>query len=237
MQRDPLPLQRYATIGLLAVIAGVGAFAIGNRRAPDPAPISFVDKQALAQPAGQSQLETSAAPNQTVRPEAKEVVIHATGAVKVHGLLHMPADSRVDDAIKKAGGAVADADLDNINLAAKLVDGSQLAVPHKGKPEEVALIAEPYKPGTNTAYLTSPSPSSSASTGSSATKSAPSGPVSLNTGTMAQLDSLPGVGPSTAQKIIEYRQEHGGFSSVDELMAVKGIGPKKMKSMRKYLKL
>lgn len=63
------------------------------------------------------------------------------------------------------------------------------------------------------------------------------GSISLNTASSAQLDSLPGVGPSTAQKILGYRREHGGFSSIDELMAVKGIGPKKLKAMRKYLRL
>lgn len=151
-----------------------------------------------------------------------EVVVHVTGAVESPGLVRLTGRERVDDAIKKAGGATKDANLDGINLAARVVDGMQIVVATKGEEQASSTVSVP--------------------TGSSATQlieqtSAPGGLISINSASAAQLEEIPGIGPVTAKKIIEYRQTHGGFKSIDELMQVKGIGPKKLENMRPYVKL
>lgn len=236
MQRDISKVGWAGYLGVSALIICFGGYLAMNRPGPAPAPVKFVDEAPSQSPAtAPNKGEEKVSPLST----SSEVVIHITGAVKVHGLLHMPGTARVDDAIRKAGGATADADLDSINLAAKLVDGSQLRVPRKNESQSMANVDAAYQAGNNPAYSSDrvaadrPGESKAAA----GAKKSPSGPVSLNTASAVQLQSLPGVGPSTAQKILQYRQEHGGFSSVDELLAVKGIGPKKLKEMRRFLRL
>ena len=119
------------------------------------------------------------------------MVVHVAGAVRHAGVYRMRAGARVDDALTRAGGATAKADLDQVNLAAKVEDGRQILVPRR-----VSAIAAPP--------------------GAAASAAPPGVPLNLNTATLEQLDELPGVGPATAQKIIDYRQEHGGFGSVDK---------------------
>ena len=182
--------------------------------------------------------------------EVKEVVVHVVGAVNKPGLVRLSSDDRVQDAIDKAGGATKEAQLDLINLAAKLVDGTQLDVPTRTsaepiknaskKPRRSSLVARrelPYGIEKNapSPYEVRPVHVSTPKPLAAAVKE--TGMVSLNSATAEQLDSLPGVGPATASKIIAYREEHGGFSSVDELLSVKGIGPKKLEAMRSRLKL
>jgi competence protein ComEA len=138
------------------------------------------------------------------------VVVDVVGAVRQPGLYRLEQGSRIADAVARAGGATRKADLAMINLAAPLADGEQVVVPKRGPPG--AAVG-----GTG---------------GAAGTPGVPAGPVHLNTATLEQLDSLPGVGPVTAQKILDYRQEHGAFSSVDELDAVPGIGPARMDTLR-----
>jgi competence protein ComEA len=139
---------------------------------------------------------------------ATRVVVDVVGAVRRPGLYRLPQGSRVADALARAGGAGHKADLAAINLAAPLADGEQVVVPSRGR----GAVG-----------------SSGAAAGGAA---AASGPVHLSTATLEQLDSLPGIGPVTAQKILDYRQKHGAFSSVDELDAVPGIGPARMDQLR-----
>ena len=133
------------------------------------------------------------------------LVVHVVGAVHRPGLYRFGARSRVADAVARAGGVTRHADLALINLAAPLADGTQVVVPVKAPP-------------------------GSAGTGSGAT--APAGPVHLNVATLEELDSLPGVGPVTAQKILDFRQKHGAFSSLEELDAIPGIGPARIEQLR-----
>lgn len=165
--------------------------------------------------------------------ESGELVVHVVGAVKKRGTIRMPAGSRVEDALRAQGGPLKDADLDAVNLAARLEDGTQLFIPKVGKSEEVAKVAVPYQGGGSNAYRAKPTPLSGSSEGASTS----GGMVSLNSANQAQLESLPGIGPATAKKILDYRQAHGGFSSIEELMSVKGIGPKKLEAVRKLVKL
>ncbi len=141
---------------------------------------------------------------------AGPALVDVTGAVRRPGVVRLPAGARVQDAVRRAGGATAEADLGGVNLAAKTTDGAQVVVPRRGQ-------AGPAGSATG----------SSAGTGGGSTA-----PVNLNTATAEQLDQLDGVGPSTAQKIVLYRQQHGGFASVGDLDRIPGIGPKKVAALR-----
>ena len=138
---------------------------------------------------------------------AKPVVVDVVGAVRRPGLYRLAEGARVADAVARAGGATARAQLDLVNLAAPIADGEQIVVPRRG--------------------ATAP-----AAAGAGGPTGVASGPVHLNTATLEQLDALPGIGPVTAQKILDYRQEHGAFGSVDELDAIPGIGPARLEQLR-----
>jgi competence protein ComEA len=135
--------------------------------------------------------------------------VHVVGAVRRPGLYRLSDGARIADALAKAGGATRKADLTVVNLAAPLSDGVQVVVPRR----VAAGVGAPAAAG-------------------SAGEAATAGPVHLNTATLEQLDALPGVGPVTAQKILDYREQNGAFGSVDELDAVPGIGPARMEQLR-----
>jgi competence protein ComEA len=165
---------------------------------------------------GEPRAAPSAAPALQVEEEpAREVVVHVAGAVARPGLYRLPDGSRVDDAIGLAGGPRPKAALDLVNLAAPVVDGQQVIVPLKGAA------------GAATA----------AGAGTSGEGGAPTAKVSLNSATLEQLDELPGVGPVTAQQILDYREANGAFRSVDELDAVPGIGPARLEQLRPLVDL
>jgi competence protein ComEA len=138
------------------------------------------------------------------------LVVHVVGAVRRPGLYKLVHGARIADAVRRAGGATRRADLSLVNLAAQVADGSQVVVPRRQVVE--AGVAE--------------------ESGGSDAGGAPGGPVHLNTATLEQLDALPGVGPVTAQKILDYREQHGAFSSVDDLDAIPGIGPARLEQLR-----
>ena len=133
---------------------------------------------------------------------APPVVVHVVGAVSAPGLYRLGRGQRVADAVERAGGATGKADLALINLAALVADGQQIVVPARAPPGAAA--------------------------GGDGGSDIPAGPVHLNSATIEQLDELPGVGPVTAQKIVDYRDKHGAFSSVRELDAIPGIGPARL---------
>jgi competence protein ComEA len=164
--------------------------------------------------------------------------IHVAGAVKKPGVYAIPSWYRVSDAMKRAGGPSADADLDAINLADHLKDGEQLRIPRRGRPERLQAhlpTPEPPPPAPGTGGHAAgryPFARSAAATPAAAE---PLGPINLNTADRESLDALPGVGPSTADKIIAYRQEQGPFLRAEDLMNVKGIGPAKFERLRGYV--
>jgi competence protein ComEA len=141
-----------------------------------------------------------------------KLVVHVVGAVRRPGLYRLREGSRIADAVARAGGATPKADLALVNLAAPLSDGVQVVLPRR--------LPAAGPAGAGGAATSSGAPG------------ALQGPVHLNTATLEELDALPGVGPVTAQKILDYRQENGGFASVDELDAVPGIGPARMEQLR-----
>jgi competence protein ComEA len=151
-------------------------------------------------------------------PTGAGVVVHVAGAVRHPGLYTLPADARVDTAIDEAGGARRTADLDAVNLAAKVTDGRQILVPVKPRAGRGAGAS-----ATGAPPVAGPA------------ASPPAAPVNLNSATLEELATLDGVGPVMAQKIVDYRQQHGGFASVDELDAIPGIGPKRLESLREQV--
>lgn len=178
-----------AVAASLALVLLLGRLALGAGTTTPAAPLP-------PPPAGE--VSGSGAPS-------SRVVVDVVGAVRRPGLYRLPQRARIADAVTRAGGSTAKADLAQVNLAAPLADGEQIVVPRRGD--------------------STPSSASTAAGSSSA-------PIQLSTATLAELDSLPGVGPVTAQKILAYRQEHGAFHSVDELDAVPGIGPKRLDQLR-----
>ncbi|MEN3283610.1 MAG: competence protein ComEA [Solirubrobacteraceae bacterium] len=150
------------------------------------------------------------------RPASTAALVHVAGAVRHPGVYRLHDGDRVKDAVERAGGARAGADVNAINLAAKVADGQQVVVPRRSAAAPAA---------------------GDASEGDGATGAAAQPPVSLNSATAAQLDTLDGVGPATAQKILDWRREHGSFRSIDDLGEVPGIGPKRLAALRQKVQL
>jgi competence protein ComEA len=136
-----------------------------------------------------------------------DLVVDVAGAVRRPGVYRLPVGARVVDAIERAGGAGADAMLAGINRAARLADGQQVMVPESGPGGTVATAGA----------------------------TAEAGPISLGAASPEQLETIDGIGPVTAAKIVEFRDEHGGLSSIDQLDEVSGIGPATMESLRSRL--
>lgn len=152
-----------------------------------------------------------------------ELVVHVVGQVARPGLVRLRQGARVADAITAAGGTRSGADLAALNLARLVVDGEQIRVPRPGEPS--AAVGSAGGSGGSGGAGT-------VGTGGSGSSGGSGGPVSLNAADAAALDTLPGVGPVLAQRIIDWRTEHGRFTSVDELGEVSGIGDKLMAQLR-----
>jgi competence protein ComEA len=141
---------------------------------------------------------------------SSRLVVHVAGAVRRPGVYRLAAGSRVVDAVHRAGGARRRADLSALNLAAKLEDGRQVLVPLRG---------------------------ASTAAGGSGAAPAEGQPLDLNTASAEQLDQLDGIGPGMAAAILKYREQHGGFGSVEELGEVPGIGEKRLASLREQVRV
>ena len=148
------------------------------------------------------------------------VVVHVTGAVSRPGVVTLPPGSRVTDAINAVGGASAEADTQQLNLARVLTDGEQIRVPRIG---EVLPDPAPQPGGAATP---------SVGTAPGKTNGGASGTININTASASELEKLPGIGPALAQRIVEYRDSHGPFASVDALTDVPGIGKAKLEGLR-----
>jgi competence protein ComEA len=188
-----IPRSQLVAYAALAVVIGLlGARYLRSAQAGGATPVAATS--------------TPSAPV-AVTSGGRSAVVHVAGAVRHPGVYELEAGARVQDAVRRAGGARRGANLDAVNLAARLADGQQIVVP------SAAPAAVAAGPGAD---------------------SAPAAPVSLGSATLEQLETLDGVGPATAQKIVAYRTEHGGFRSVDDLANVPGIGPKKLAAIKPH---
>ena len=168
---------------------------------------------------GSSPPPPTAAPTVRVeRGSGAGATVHVAGAVRRPGVYRLRPGARIDDALRRAGGPTARADLTGVNLAAKAEDGRQILVPERGPP---ATAAAPTTPGGTAAPA----------------GGVPAQPINLNTATLEELDTLDGIGPGLAAAILQYREENGGFGSVDELAQVPGIGEKRLASLREQVQV
>lgn len=256
---SPRVLLLVAVLALVAVVWGVTQFSAAPRAeqvaSPSTSPSASAESvQAVgaqqspgAQPGTQSAAQPGAHPSESAQggPSGEATVrVHVAGAVNNPGVYTLPAQGRAVDAIAAASGAAADADLDRVNLAGALSDGVQIYVPHRGETAAPAQI----QPNGGTANAgqgnaangaaqngasqggAQPHPARTLTPAGSAQKG--STPVNINTATAEELQTLPRIGPAMAQRIIAWREAHGGFRSVDELDAVPGIGPSMLENLR-----
>jgi competence protein ComEA len=202
---------------LVAVIAGFAWYRIGLEGGEAGAAPSVRTSPTAS---GSSSARASNAPKTTGTtaegdpgPDAR-IVVHVAGAVVRAGVVELPGNARVIDAVEAVGGATLDGDLDRLNLASRVVDGARVYVPKRGEADP-GVLSGSAEPGG----ATSGAPSSDAPS--------PTAKVNLNTATQEQLEALPGIGPTYAQSIIAARTSRGGFTSVNELREVRGIGDKR----------
>lgn len=181
----------------------VGARAIRADAPPERAVAESGAQPAAGETSGDSgELEISG--------DSGDVVVHVTGAVGSPGVYRLPFGARVDDAVRRAGGALGGAAVDGVNLAARLADGQQVVVPERGASAVAAGVG-------------------------SGTVGGEDGPISLGTASAERLEAIDGIGPVTAADIVEFREERGGLASVEQLDEVPGIGPATMEALRERL--
>ncbi|MHA7127102.1 helix-hairpin-helix domain-containing protein [Janibacter indicus] len=245
--RDPRPLElpstlaggrygvsRQAVIGVALVVALAVAMLAGRfvlareEAAPEPVGVEQVGQSEPgeggadpggAEPGGAGAAASGAAPAGSTAPGTStgKVTVHVVGQVRRPGIVTLDAGARVADAIDEVGGATGRADLGRVNLARLLVDGEQVVVPRPG--ESIAAA-----PAPGAAAPAAGAPAGGAPAGGAAPAAGDT--VNLNTADLATLETLPGVGPVLAQRIIDWRTEHGRFTAVEELGEVSGIGDK-----------
>ena len=250
---SPRVLFLVAVLALVAVVWGVTQFSAAPRAEQVASPSASAESvqavgaqqspgtQPGTQSAAQSTAQPGANPSESAQGGASgeaTVRVHVAGAVNNPGVYTLPAQGRAVDAIAAASGAAADADLDRVNLAGALSDGVQIYVPHRG---ETAAPAQIQPNGGTANAVQANAANGAAQNGASqgGTQPQPAGtaqkgstPVNINTATAEELQTLPRIGPAMAQRIIAWREAHGGFRSVDELDAVPGIGPSMLENLR-----
>lgn len=216
-----VPTRRAATgLGVVLLLAVLVTVLMVWRAQPsaEAAPHVHRDPPVALAPAEPVPAPSSASPA-GVAPS--EVVVHVVGAVHRPGIVHLPAGSRVADAVDAAGGATSRGQLASVNLARVLVDGEQIVVQRRG----------------GSMLLGAPGTAGAAASPGGAAAASPTPPVDLNTATLEALDGLPGIGPVLAQRILDWRAANGRFSTVDELGEVSGIGEATLADLRPLVRV
>jgi len=227
----------YIFLGLL--VLGVGTAAVVSMRSEDELESPIVIS------AGESEVTPSGAPDVTGVPdvtkatgvigdggpsvissttEQARIFVQVAGAVNRPGVYEMAPDSRVFQAVQRAGGLAPDADAEAVTLAARVSDGCRVYIPRQGEAPAGAVVPVEGQAG--------------AAEGSAwGADTGPDGLISINSAGLDQLDALPGIGPSIAQDIITYREANGPFTSIEQLTDVPGIGPSKLEQVRPFITL
>ena len=171
---------------------------------------------------------------ETNKTDKNKIVIYITGEVKQEGVYELDEDSRISDAIEKAGGTKENADLSQINLAYKIEDGMRIYIPKKGELVQDKEKIEDKTQEILTGKSTDITNTTSVNTNLSKNKKSKTDieKINLNKATQTELETLPGIGPSTAEKIIAYRKENGNFKKIEDIMNVNGIGESKYSKIR-----
>jgi competence protein ComEA len=217
--------ERWTLVVCAVLLACFAAYGVAKRQSTPPLPPLFVDAPAAA-------VANAATGNMVSAPADGTVMVQVAGEVYKPGVIELPANARVVDAVRKAGGPTKAGDANALNLAARVQDGEKIVVAKRGVTAPAAMVAP--RPAAGAV------PPTSAATSAGAKKTAGrapqlSGPVNVNTADAGQLDLLPGVGPKTAALIIAYRQAHGAFRSLQDLDRVKGLGPKKLEKIAPHV--
>jgi competence protein ComEA len=199
-----------AMLVIAAIVVGVVWYRIGVGSGSEPPRRATSAERAASPLTSVASTPSSAA---STGDRRGVMLVHVAGAVATPGVVELAAGSRVIDAVEAAGGALEDADLDRLNLAAKVADGERVLVQRVGDP------ASPAAPGVGDAG------------GSSEGDGTGGGLVNLNTATQTDLEALPGIGPVLAGAIIDERERRGGFRSIQELRDVDGIGEKRFATL------
>lgn len=261
------PKERWQLMAFVMGVAGLAAvFAFGWRRSAGsdeqsprgkPAPlIAQGPHQEVIDLRGDPAAQESTSSEEAMSEPPGEIRVHVSGAVKSPGVYAMKPGQRIQDAIDAAGGVVKGAALDALNLAERVQDAQKIHVPKQGETAALAplTIDQPIPPLPAGSLEVSPSPSpprftppTAIGAGSSSTQrptrgsrevdSLSPGLIDINRASATELERLPGVGPAIAQRIIQYRAQNGPFRSVDDLILVKGIGPKRMADIRPYIRV
>ncbi len=163
--------------------------------------------------------------NTTKETEEKNIFVHIAGCVQKEGMLELSANCRIADAIEKAGGLTQEADLSDINLAYLLEDGMKIYIPNQNERQENNENAENTAKAENTPSMQIQDTNTKQDV------------ININTATQEELDTLPGIGPATATKIIEYRKEKGKFKQKEEIKEVSGIGEAKYEKIKEYISI
>ncbi|MBE3557422.1 MAG: helix-hairpin-helix domain-containing protein [Firmicutes bacterium] len=225
---------------IVAVLCAVGFFVMGHRPpSGEPFPLSSMPAPSGNTPQvasqGSAAVQSTSVTQQSIPNPVSDqptvVKVDVKGAVAHPGVYALQPDDRIEGALQAAGGATSKAALDNVNLAQRLSDGMVIRVPVKGE-KAVQTVALPVTETPDTRSGASPEAPSAAVPSKAAEKPAQGAKVNVNTADASALEALSGIGPAKAAAIVAYRQEHGPFRNVDDLLDVSGIGPKVLDQIR-----
>jgi competence protein ComEA len=211
MQISRRQIIAYAVLAAVVVAIGVRYLVL-----PDDSGSSGGTEIVLAPVASAPAAASPGAPASPAASMAPDLIVYVCGAVHSPGVVRLPPGGRVGDAVALAGGAIGKAELSAVNLAALVTDGQQIMVPERGAAPVTTSVG-------GDATAAAPGASGVAPSG---------GLININSASVTELDALDGVGPSTAQKIVDYRTSSGGFKTIEEMMNVPGIGEAKFAAMK-----